>query len=193
MSASTRPRGASRPSRTRRRGGSCSGATSRSAPTSSPPSSATSVNTLPHPDLVIVPAFEDRIEVVDLLPPADDLDEARARLVERPLIHADRPVFTQIVERLAARGMLGEDLLVCGDLELVKSLALGGVGAAILPRRVARYGHVGALHPIHPDLPSFADTIHAVWRADLPRTRAWRVLKEALLASAGQMGPPGDP
>ncbi|MCB9687194.1 MAG: LysR family transcriptional regulator [Alphaproteobacteria bacterium] len=151
------------------------------------------VNTLPHPDLVIVPAFEDRIEIVDTLPPADDLDEARERLVGRPLIHADRPVFAQIVERLAARAMLGEDLLVCGDLELVKSLALGGVGAAILPRRVARYGHAGTLRPVHPELPSFADTIHVVWRADLPRTRAWRVLKEALLASAGRMGPPDCP
>lgn len=147
------------------------------------------VNTLPHADLVIVPAFEDRIEIVSLEDPAADLDEAHARLVHGPLIHADRPVFAQIVERLAARGAVSDARLVCGDLELVKSLALGGVGPAILPRRVAAYGHPGRLRCVHPELPSFADTIHLVWRADLLRTRAARTLKDALLEAARAMEP----
>ena len=43
--------------------------------------------------------------------------------------------------------------LSCGDLELVKSLALEGVGAALLPRRVAAYGQEGRLVRLHPELP----------------------------------------
>lgn len=140
------------------------------------------VNTMPHPDLVIVPAFRDQVEIVVRGEGAPDEGSADQRLRTGPLVYADRSIFTQLVERLAARSLVPEHRLVCGDLELVKSLALAGIGPAILPRRVARYGHEGALGPLHPSLPVWFDTIHVVYRSDLHRTRAARVLKDALLA-----------
>ncbi len=145
------------------------------------------VNTMPHPDLVIVPCFRDQIEIVVRGEAAADEATASERLLAGPLVHADRPIFGQLVERLASRSLVPEHCLVCGDLELVKSLALAGIGPAILPRRVARYGHEGSLRPLHPSLPVWHDTIHVVYRSDLHRTRAARVLKDELLACGRQL------
>jgi len=40
------------------------------------------------------------------------------------------------------------------------------------PRRIAAYGHEGALRRLHPDLPIFPDEIVLIYRADLPKNRA---------------------
>ena len=92
-----------------------------------------------------------------------------------PLLHAqDVPA--------AANSLVPTRLLSCGDLELVKSLALEGIGVALLPRRVAAYGQEGKLVRLHPALPHFPDIICLVYRADLHRTRAAVRLKDALVA-----------
>lgn len=143
------------------------------------------VNPRPHPDLVLVDMFRDRVEVVSLVErgePPRDLEAACARLRKGPLILAGRVQQCQeLVDRLAAMGALPERFLSCGDLGLVKSLALGGVGVALLPRRVAAYGHPGRLAPLSAELPFIPDAIRLVYRADLHRTRAGTRLKDALL------------
>src|SRR5262249_7435009 len=73
-------------------------------------------------------------------------------------------------------------MLSCGDLELVKSMALEGVGVALLPRRVAAYGQKGKLVRLHPELPFIPDIISLVYHSDLHRTRAALRLKDALVA-----------
>jgi DNA-binding transcriptional LysR family regulator len=73
-------------------------------------------------------------------------------------------------------------MLSCGDLELVKSLALAGIGVALLPRRVAAYAQEGRLVRLHPELPVIPDVISLVYRADMHRTRAAMRLKDALVA-----------
>jgi hypothetical protein len=83
-------------------------------------------------------------------------------------------------------------LLSCGDLELVKSLALAGIGVALLPRRVAAYGQGHRLQRLHPELPNFPDTICLVFRADLPRTVAALRLKEALIEHGQKLDRLGD-
>lgn len=142
------------------------------------------VNARPHPDLVLVPIYRDRVEI--LIAGRAGATRSRAlaegELRRGPLVYADRiDQCREVVRQLTVAGLLPTRLLTCGDLELVKSLALSGIGPAILPRRVAHYGHPGGLMPLHPSLPTVEDTIHLVYRADLHRTRAALDLKDALV------------
>jgi DNA-binding transcriptional LysR family regulator len=143
------------------------------------------VNPRPHPDLVFVPLFHDAMDVfvaAEGAPAEGDVEAAHARLRTGPLIYAPRVLQCQeLLERLAAKSLLPERLLPCGDLELVKSLALSGLGVALLPRRVAAYWQQGRLRRLHPALPYFEDTITLLYHSDGHRTRAARRLKEALV------------
>jgi DNA-binding transcriptional LysR family regulator len=157
------------------------------------------VNPHPHPDLVIVELFHDALDVLvaeDAPPPepleggertafGDDDDPsfvaARHRLVAGPLIYAGRVAQArELCDRLAAAGLLATRKLVVGDLELVKSLALAGIGPALLPRRVGAYGHEGKLVRLHAKLPFIPDTICLLYRADMHRTRAAMRVKDEL-------------
>ena len=89
---------------------------------------------------------------------------------------------TELIDRLAAESLLPTRRLSCGDLELVKSLALEGVGVALLPRRVAAYGQKGKLVRLQPRAALHPHIISLVYRADLHRTRAALRLKDALVA-----------
>jgi DNA-binding transcriptional LysR family regulator len=143
------------------------------------------VNPLPHPDLVLVDLFKDGVTafVSSDEPEYATATEANARLARGPLIFAGRiPQCQDLIGRFAADGRLPERMLDCGDLELVKSLALGGIGVALLPRRVALYGHDGKLRELHADIAEFPDTIHLIYRGDIHRTRAALKLKDALVS-----------
>jgi DNA-binding transcriptional LysR family regulator len=145
------------------------------------------VNPRPHPELVLVPLLHDAVDVVVAAAslPVGPLsrEAAHARLREGPLVFAGRVgQSTELIDRLAAESLLPTRRLSCGDLELVKSLALEGVGVALLPRRVATYGQKGKLVRLHPELPFIPDIICLVYRADLHRTRAALRLKDALVA-----------
>ncbi|MBX3198071.1 MAG: LysR family transcriptional regulator [Labilithrix sp.] len=167
------------------------------------------VNPHPHPNLVIVELFHDAMDVVvaESAPPPsrplsallaesgqsgdrvswiEDTDAAfvaaRHRLLAGPLIYAGRVTqCLELCDLLAASSLLPTRKLVCGDLELVKSLALAGIGPALLPRRVAAYGHEGRLVRLHPSLPFFPDTICLLYRADMHRTKAATLVKDELV------------
>lgn len=160
------------------------------------------VNPRPQPDLVIVPLFHD---AVDLFVSAQQgkqpgqptpflsFDDARKRLAERPLVFAGRiSQCRELIDRLAALDIRPPRLLSCGDLELVKSLAIHGVGTALLPRRVAGYGQPLALQRLHPELPCFPDTICLLYRSDLHRTKGALRVKEALTAHGKRLHEEGD-
>lgn len=165
------------------------------------------VNPRPHPDLVMVPLFADAVDFFVRAPTsatrptpegaaayapehcaAPDLPAAIELLRAGPLIFAGRvQQCSELLEQLTERGAVPSRLLSCGDFELVKSLALAGVGVAILPRRIAAYGHEGALRRLSPELPTFPDEIVLVYRADLPKTRAAAFLKEAITRTSRDM------
>ena len=144
------------------------------------------VNPEPHPDLVQMRLFRDAVDLfvlADGAPQAGDLEAAKERLRRGPLVFAGRIVQSQqIIDRLAAMDALPPRLLSCGDLELVKSFALAGLGVAIIPRRVARYLQNGKLRRLHPALPFIADEIHLLFRGDAHRTRAFVITKDAIVA-----------
>lgn len=156
------------------------------------------VNPRPHPDLVIVRLFHDAVDFFVATGPDETagtaLEAAQLRLRQGPLIFAGRVFQSQeLLERLAAGLMLPERTLSCGDLELVKSLTLAGVGVGLLPRRVAAYGQPGRLRRLHPELPFFADTIALLYRADAHRTRAAMRLKDALVQHGRELDAEGAP
>jgi molybdate transport repressor ModE-like protein len=162
------------------------------------------VNPHPHPDLVMVPLFADavdffvrgngastRVGAAQYEPEGcatRELAAAHELLRVGPLIFAGRvQQCGELLGKLADQGAVPSRLLSCGDFELVKSLALAGVGVAILPRRIAAYGHEGALRRLHPELPLFPDEIVLIYRGDLPKTRAAAFLKEAVARTSREM------
>ncbi|MEZ4383873.1 MAG: LysR family transcriptional regulator [Nannocystaceae bacterium] len=163
------------------------------------------VNPTPHPDLVLTRLFRDAVDLFMAAPddapalsgPAfysapgcytRDLSVVAALLRDRPLLFAGRvQQCAWLMDQLAERDLVPRRLLSCGDFELVKSLALAGVGVAILPRRIAAYGHQGRLRRLHPELPIYPDEISLIYRGDLPKTRAAMFLKDALIRCGQQM------
>src|SRR6267142_6658235 len=144
------------------------------------------VNPEPHPDLVQMKLLRDAVDLFVLAegaPPDGDLEAAKERLRRGPLVFAGRVLQSQqIIDQLAAMDALPPRLLPCGDLELVKSFALAGLGVAVLPRRVARYWQERRLRRLHPALPFIADEIHLLFRGDAHRTRAFLITKYAIVA-----------
>lgn len=145
------------------------------------------VNAHAHAELVIIDLFRD---AVDVFVAAHLLDKAEPRALfrGRPLIFAGRVEQCRaLIEQLTAAGLLPSRMLSCGDLELTKSLALAGLGVALLPRRVAAYGQRGKLVRLDPSLPFFPDKISLIYRSDLHKTKAALRLKEALVAHGRQL------
>jgi DNA-binding transcriptional LysR family regulator len=91
------------------------------------------------------------------------------------------PSSEALLHTLRNQKLLPERRMTCGNLSLVKSLALGGVGVAMLPRRVAAADGTRGLRRLHARLPYAPDTIFLCYRADLHRTRAAMRLKDALV------------
>lgn len=170
------------------------------------------VNPKPHPELVMTTLFRDAVDffvcardpvLSNQLDPelvgspefyADDhcatldTDAAHDRLRRGPLIFAGRvEQCSELLDMLAEQHVVPNQMLSCGDFELVKSLALAGVGVALLPRRIAAYNQPGQLRRLHGQLPMFPDQIVLLYRADQPRTRAAQFVKDALIRSASTM------
>jgi DNA-binding transcriptional LysR family regulator len=151
------------------------------------------VNPLPHDELVMVEAFRDTVAIVargDGLAGAGSRKQIEARLRAAPLVYAARvDQCRQIVDELSGLDLLPSRLITTGDLELTKSLVLAGVGAGILPCRVADYGHEGELVLLHASLPQIPDRVLMCFRADAHRTAAWRRTKLALMSHAEHIAP----
>ena len=130
----------------------------------------------------------DRASWVDSSDPA--FIAAKHRLLAGPLIYAGRVTQCQeLVDLLAGQGLLSTRKLVCGDLEMVKSLALAGIGPALLPRRVASYGPHGQRVRLHLRRPFIPDQICLLYRADMHRTKAAMMLKDELVGYGRRLAP----
>lgn len=138
------------------------------------------VNPAPHPELVIVPLFDDRVE---LLVRRSSMKRAKTL----PIICVPALVQTQwILERLPT-SLAHRPRLTCSSMELVKSLVVDGAGIGILPRRVAKHGLPDATLAPLPGTPRFDDRVALVRRADLHETRAARLLLDALKAHGREL------
>jgi DNA-binding transcriptional LysR family regulator len=141
-----------------------------------------------HPDLVLLELFRDEVALMASDAPAAGFAQAVAGLRKKPLLYVPHvPQAMEIIDLMAARGLLPERRMEIGDVQMVLELALAGVGAGILPRRVAAHGGRGRLQPVHPRFPTVADTIRLIYRADMHRTHAATLLKDALAAHGRAM------
>ena len=142
------------------------------------------VNPLPHPELVLVSLCEDAVDLHVAVEPGQPKRTRKAaldRLRQGPLVYAGRITQSRkLIDALSAEGLVSDRHLVCGDLELVKSILRAGVGVGLLPRRVAAYGEPNALERLHPSMPFVPDTIALIYRSDMHRTGAAQVVKDAL-------------
>jgi len=136
------------------------------------------VNPRQQADLVIVPLFDDSVELFHCLGAKAD---PASLLASVPLIYV--PELTQsqeILGQLQKRRFAASRLLACSSLELVKSLVLDEVGVGILPRRVARHQTRKRLRSLSPPLPLYKDRVALVRRYDAPPTAAIRVVLDEL-------------
>ncbi|MCA9528454.1 MAG: LysR family transcriptional regulator, partial [Myxococcales bacterium] len=126
------------------------------------------VNPEPHPDLVMVALFDDAVDFF-ACEAAPGLAEAIDRLQGGTLLFAARVQQSHaLLDRLAEQGVHPHRLLRCGEFELVKSLALAGLGVGLLPRRVAAHGQPGLVR-LHPDLPCIPDRVFLLYRHEIGR------------------------
>lgn len=140
------------------------------------------VNPRTQPDLVIVPVFDDAVELFHCVTSRKKSD-AVATLEELPLIYVPELMQSQdILAQLPKRRIRPRGLLPCSSLELVKSLVIDEVGVGILPRRVAAYNNHKKLYSLSPPLPLYRDRISLVRRYDVPQTAAIRVVISELTA-----------
>lgn len=142
------------------------------------------VNPRKHPDRVIVPLFDDCVELFHCMRGSD----AATLLSSVPLIYVPELLQSQeILEQLHKRRIAAPRVLPCSSLELVKSLVLDEVGVGILPRRVAEHGTRRRLRSLSPPLPLYRDHIALVRRYDAPPTAAIRAVIDELSAHCKAM------
>lgn len=145
------------------------------------------VNPRQHPDLIIVPMFEDSVELFHCVA-SRRAGDPRAFLQTMPLIYV--PELTQsqdILVQLQTSRVTPARMLPCSSLELVKSLVLDEVGVGILPRRVAQHGTRKRFRSLSPPFPLYRDRIALVRRYDVPATAAIRVVITELSAHCKAM------
>lgn len=151
------------------------------------------VNPEPHPELVVQPLFQDRVElVVASALRRSARREPLALLRSHPLLYV--PALRQVQYLLGAleqRALRASRPLPCSSMELVKSLVLDGTGVGILPRRVASHRVApGRLMALSESLPAYEDSIALVRRADVHVTAALRLLLDALVERGRGMRDP---
>ena len=146
------------------------------------------VNPEGHPESVVTPLFVDQVAIVahrSLLRGR----RAEALIGEHALVYVPALRQTQfILGTLDQASIKPRRAVPCVSLELVKSLVLDRAGLGILPLRVARY-HTpkDTVRVVSRELPSFADRIALVRRADLHVTAAARMVLDAFAARGREL------
>lgn len=149
------------------------------------------VNPTPYDELVLVPLFHDRVTFFVRDDPAQEEREAHQLIKDSALIFMERmPQALKMISQLQQQEVEPGRRIPCGEHELVRALAQGGAGVAILPWRVATM-QPGALQLLHGSMPAESDWIALCWRADRPKTLASNCLKNALVQAGRQLGEVG--
>jgi DNA-binding transcriptional LysR family regulator len=139
-----------------------------------------------HPSLVIVELFSDEF-AVRIRDVGEREASALERLEEGPVVRVEGIAPSdQLVGELEAAGIRVAQWLPCGDLELAHSLVAAGIGAGILPSRIARYRMDEPLIAVSPSLPTVTREVSVIYRADMHRTRGARLVKDAAVAHGRQ-------
>ncbi|MCC6138572.1 MAG: LysR family transcriptional regulator [Bdellovibrionaceae bacterium] len=128
------------------------------------------VNPVSHPDLVIKEICQDTIQFW-ISPQTKDVNKD-------VLICNPQMLQTQdLLQRLRKKKIEFARTINTSSLEVIADLVTAGAGIGILPTRVAQNHHFKLFNK---DLPHYNDRICLVFRADMPKTYANRLLIEAI-------------
>lgn len=130
------------------------------------------INPIAHPDLVIRKLANDRVTF--WRSKHFRKDHGRHLIADLDLVQ------TQALMRKAAK-TIGSDLklLPTSQLDIVRELCALGIGIAVLPERVARYGD-STLEPIE-GAPVFMDELALVYRVERKKQKLVSVLAQAII------------
>ncbi len=139
------------------------------------------VNPVRHPDLVIKKVLEDEVSfwTGPVKTDANNLKSADAILIcDADLLQ------TQSLLKGARRSSLDfRRIVTSSNLEVITSLVASGCGVGILPERVATRNQALGLKKAGTGMPSFKDEICLVYRADAQRSKASKIVVEAIQKS----------
>ncbi len=137
------------------------------------------VNPWNHPDLVIRPLCTDEVTlwVSKKSSPLQDPHSGKGVLICDPEL-----VQTQAIQKqLAKKGLIFNRVISTSNLEVVTALVAGQAGVGILPGRVALRVKAMGLKPLEvKENPKFQDKICLVFRADVQRSKASRMISKLI-------------
>lgn len=135
------------------------------------------VNPVRHPDLVIRQLCSDEVTFWTA-PKASALQDPHSG--EAVMICDMDLIQTQaLLKQLGKKGWRFARTLTSGNLEVVASLVASGAGVGILPTRVATRVREQGLRPLK-EAPVFTDKICLVYRSDLQKSHASRVISRVI-------------
>lgn len=128
------------------------------------------VNPVSHPDLVIKEICQDVIQL--WVSPRVDAANKDILICNPQLLQTQ-----DILQRLRKRKINFSRIINSSSLDVIADLVASGSGVGVLPTRVAKNHNLKLLGK---DLPHYNDRICAVYRADMPKTYANRLLISAI-------------
>lgn len=143
---------------------------------------ALAMNPIAHPSLVIREVLTDTVRVF-VSPRLRGKDEKFDHLIYDPAL-AQSQWIVRAYERLGSRFRNHSH---SGSLEVIRELAENGVGAAVLPSRVADLART-SLRPLLPNGPHLVDRLCIVCRPYFARSALGKRLIEMTKATAGTLG-----
>lgn len=137
------------------------------------------VNPVAHPDLVIKELFSDEVAFY----------RAKKIKQENEVVLISEPDLRQtqeLLNQLPQKKMTFSRRVTSSNLEVIKSLVVGGAGVGIVPGRVI--GSENKKVEKLPGLPTFKDRICLVYRHDVQKSVAARSLSQFLLKKLTSLG-----
>ena len=132
------------------------------------------VNPWPHPEIVVRELLSDRVTLWTSVVQPRKAQSLPSTLLLDPELNQSQT----LLKILKRRGIAFDRPITGGSLEVLAQMARAGVGAAILPERVAlEAGGLSALK----DMPEVKDRVCLVYRADSQRGVAGRTIARAII------------
>lgn len=133
------------------------------------------VNPVPHPDLVIKELAQDTVSfwVSEELAGKEDLD--LPLICDQDLLQAQ-----DLIKKWTKKGSMFRRIVHSSDLQVITNLTSTGAGIGLLPKRVATRNSDDKLVPWKKDAPLFKDRICLIYKPELQRSSASKLIIETI-------------
>lgn len=130
------------------------------------------VNPISHPDLVIRNLGIDSFAL---------WESSEQRVSDTLIADFDLLQVQFLVKELSKKGLVFSRHLSSSSLELTAMLVKNGVGYGFLPSRIVSLEGISSFQKVDSSLPEFKDRICLIYRSDVERTKAFKVLTDAVM------------